>query len=60
MLCEKCKKEIQLKIERYLYYVGTTEGALEFMKLDEEGKTDKNVMSGTTRIFNYLFDEYKR
>jgi len=58
MVCEKCKKEIQEKIEQYLYFVGTPKGAEDFSKLDREGKTDASELAGTTRVFKYCFGEY--
>lgn len=57
-ICNKCKKEIKEKIKLYLYYVGTSEGANDFVKLDKAGKTDSNEMAGTTRVFKYVFKEY--
>ena len=57
MVCDKCKKEIQEKIKLYLYYVGTHEGAKEFIELDKAGETDKDELAGTTRIFKYCFKD---
>lgn len=49
---------INEKIDLYLYYIGTPEGAEEFSKLDRENKTDSNELAGTTRIFKYCFKEF--
>ena len=60
MICDKCKKEIKEKIDLYLYYVGTSKGAVEFIELDKAGKTDLDEIAGTTRIFKYCFGEYMK
>lgn len=58
MLCKRCEKEIQEKIKQYNYFVGTSDGAKDFIELDKQGKTDLDYTAGTKRVFMYVFGEY--
>jgi len=52
------KKEIELLCQEYLYYVGTSQGAKDFIEMDRKGLTDSNTPSGTTRVFKFVFKDF--
>lgn len=52
------KDEIELLCQEYLYYVGTEQGAKDFIEMDRKGLTDCNILAGTTRVFKFVFKDF--